>query len=805
MALSAKELLREVLKGNTTEGCIFGRASENVPANSLVYLNNMDSAHPTFALASAASFDTLFPLFVCVEGCLSGKFTSLRPRGLLTGINTTGAVSSAVYLSDTPGLYSFTPGTNTVIVGKVLVVNATLGQLVLSPQIMPLTAPASSVFTSIVYAEGSLEVEDNLYTTWLDTYNAILSVAPGTQIQCAVHDVAGVTALTGLLLELDGVTFVSRYAGVRSTLILGTGVSIASLPVFGPGIDVNVTSNAVDQQIFEANNVTAKLILDDATLINSGGNWPAFDAINGGILLTTLRNGSSIGNAGNPVLGTRAPGDIQQISLFGHSTLDTNTLTDSGTGFGSFSVFDGDGTNSISHTQSAATDVTYVDRVEIEQVNCSIRNVSAAAFQTHTDALINCDASGGDFTVTVLQPSLWPRNVLFIKKGVGGTVTIDLPGPGPLNIDGALTYPMSNDNQGVILHSDGINTIRVLSVANTPTVGAAEQYVYVWQPGGVASGFTYTDWATLYAAANATTGEYVVEIDQYTALTDAHMPTGTWDVSRIHFRPVDNRICALYVDDGCVWSSGSLAGGLPASTTGIDLHFESLSTTAELNVADYSVFDIYWNLNNCTVSSTTTPGVVLNGTLLVVNAHNCTLIGAAKGVVATVDVNGAGGVTIDATGNTVTEPLFVQSTDADIGNSYQLNDNSPNAVPDISADIPGGASTLVVARRTAYTTAVPLDSAGTASYQVLISDEVINVSIATGVCTVVLPAVAQYANRTLIIKVTTATGPGAELQIDPGLDNIDGSSATIVGITTAYTCYHLHSDGVDWFIHALYP
>jgi hypothetical protein len=85
------------------------------------------------------------------------------------------------------------------------------------------------------------------------------------------------------------------------------------------------------------------------------------------------------------------------------------------------------------------------------------------------------------------------------------------------------------------------------------------------------------------------------------------------------------------------------------------------------------------------------------------------------------------------------------------------------------------------------------------------SDEVLHISVATGPCTLVLLTPSDYAGRTLFVKVTGTTGPGAELQIDPGADTIDGSSSTIVGITALWTCYQLHSDGTGWFIHSLYP
>ena len=125
----------EVLGINAGATSVFFKAGESIAPNDLIYFSGFDDEHPIGKKASASQLNTCqTSLWLCTEAIPVGEYGIARPRVVIKYIDTSStAPQDPVYLSDTPGVYSFSIGTNKVQVGEVLVSDAEEGSVLLIP------------------------------------------------------------------------------------------------------------------------------------------------------------------------------------------------------------------------------------------------------------------------------------------------------------------------------------------------------------------------------------------------------------------------------------------------------------------------------------------------------------------------------------------------------------------------------------------------------------------------------------------------------------------------------------------------
>jgi hypothetical protein len=126
MALNPKELSPEVLADNAGAGTVRFKAGEAIEQHDILYFSNMDDAHPVALRASAATAATCrTSLWVSTERIPAGGYGQARNRQVLLRVDAGATAQAAVYLSDTPGAWALTAGTNSVQVGEVVVTGST--------------------------------------------------------------------------------------------------------------------------------------------------------------------------------------------------------------------------------------------------------------------------------------------------------------------------------------------------------------------------------------------------------------------------------------------------------------------------------------------------------------------------------------------------------------------------------------------------------------------------------------------------------------------------------------------------------
>jgi len=99
-------------------------------------------------------------LYVADYAAADGDYTPVAlPWKLVESVDTSGStIGAPVFLSDTPGSFSLTPGTMATKVGTVLSVHASTGQILLSPQ-------AFAAADGIAYADSTSVVQGSAHDT----------------------------------------------------------------------------------------------------------------------------------------------------------------------------------------------------------------------------------------------------------------------------------------------------------------------------------------------------------------------------------------------------------------------------------------------------------------------------------------------------------------------------------------------------------------------------------------------------------------------------------------------------------------
>jgi len=157
---------RQVLPGvdKTLSNATKASAGTQIKENDLIAVTSQNGAFLSVVQADA---DTILHahtrLMVADFGVASGTIGSFAlPWKVLDGLNTSAlSVGDPVYLSDTAGIWSGTPGTFRIPVGIVTEDHATTGRILLCPQDMPRTITGilaiSSATTGTVTFDAALD------------------------------------------------------------------------------------------------------------------------------------------------------------------------------------------------------------------------------------------------------------------------------------------------------------------------------------------------------------------------------------------------------------------------------------------------------------------------------------------------------------------------------------------------------------------------------------------------------------------------------------------------------------------------
>lgn len=245
---------------------------------------------PTVALASAASTTTDAVFGVAIDSIPNGSVGSAIIAGIVTADTTAFSIDDLVYLSDTPGAISTTPGTTGSIVG-VVIISAVAGCILLKETKNPdkCTVPSSSGATGIQGATGISGGGAGSGATGIQGATGISGGGTGLQGETGLQGATGisgggtglqgatgaqgVTGISGGGTGLQGATgtqgssiLVLRYVGatavpIDGTLYLETGGDFAvsatgdrlatDSTLFGIAIEVNASdaSNTYDVEV----------------------------------------------------------------------------------------------------------------------------------------------------------------------------------------------------------------------------------------------------------------------------------------------------------------------------------------------------------------------------------------------------------------------------------------------------------------------------------------------------------------------------------------------------------------------------
>ncbi len=170
--------------------------SEAIAADDIISVTGVEGDFLKVAKADADGADTLNKglLYVADYKASSADYTPVAvPWKLATGVNTAGSVIGApVFLSDTPGAFSLTPGTSATKVGTVLTVDASTGQILLAPQAFASTdgivyeshtfdhTGATDVEVQLVQPAGTLITDIGHVTTTATVGSSNIVVRVGT-------------------------------------------------------------------------------------------------------------------------------------------------------------------------------------------------------------------------------------------------------------------------------------------------------------------------------------------------------------------------------------------------------------------------------------------------------------------------------------------------------------------------------------------------------------------------------------------------------------------------------------------------
>jgi hypothetical protein len=183
----------------------------------IVYATGFDPASnlPTVALASAASANTLAAFGLAEEELLNGEFGTVIIDGHYQGLDTTAFnINDVVYLSDTLGEISVTPGAGVSVVGRVINVGSLTGAVAFRG-IIPLAqssggGPGAQGATGISGATGVDGSTGLIGVTGVDGLQGIQGIKGDTG--AGVQGEQGVTGMMGL-----GTTGVQGIEGPQGT------------------------------------------------------------------------------------------------------------------------------------------------------------------------------------------------------------------------------------------------------------------------------------------------------------------------------------------------------------------------------------------------------------------------------------------------------------------------------------------------------------------------------------------------------------------------------------------------------------
>jgi hypothetical protein len=133
-----------------------------VAANDIISVTGVQGDFLKVAKADGDGAATLNEglLYVADYAAASGNYTPVAiPWKFVESVDTSGsAIGAPVFLSDTPGSFSLTPGTMATKVGTVLSVHASTGQILLAPQ-------AFAAADGIAYADSTSVIQGSAHNT----------------------------------------------------------------------------------------------------------------------------------------------------------------------------------------------------------------------------------------------------------------------------------------------------------------------------------------------------------------------------------------------------------------------------------------------------------------------------------------------------------------------------------------------------------------------------------------------------------------------------------------------------------------
>lgn len=214
---------------------VFNATGSPLTKGSLVYNTGFDITQQlaTVDLASAANANTAFFFGILLEDIAASSSGACLTQGAYQGLDTSsGSINQILYLSDTPGEFSLSAGSNTAIIGRIQVVG-TEGTIFLAGE-FPLGQGGGGGSPGATGVAGNTGITGN---TGLSLQGATGLAGPGgSQGDTGLQGIQGGTGIQGLagVTGLIGETGIQGLTGILGASVQGdTGIQ----GVTGIGID----------------------------------------------------------------------------------------------------------------------------------------------------------------------------------------------------------------------------------------------------------------------------------------------------------------------------------------------------------------------------------------------------------------------------------------------------------------------------------------------------------------------------------------------------------------------------------------
>ena len=354
--------------------------------------------------------------------------------------------------------------------------------------------------TCFVYRPGGVPVA-NVYTTWPTLMAAVATVDGCKEILvddsiAAAFTTAGIWDLTETTL-LGDLSLGSALTVIEGTILNGLRNIADRLTVTFTGVTPPVADFVVAPfELF--------VIERGARIVSAGGPFLQMTAATG--LVVTFLHGGGF-DPGAVVADVAIAGATLIVQVGDKGVLSTATVSSV---LGSVFVIEPFVSSAdLSESQPGVLGTQLFSNDT--RARFTIIPGIAGAYGAGPNELVECDASGGPFPVT-LPPAFNNRGRhVCVKKTVstGNAVTI-LPGGGD-TIDGGASAVLAALLGSIVLVSDGVSNWDV--VVLPVTASATPVTCFVYRPGGVPAGNVYTTWPTLVAALGTVDGCKVAQID----------------------------------------------------------------------------------------------------------------------------------------------------------------------------------------------------------------------------------------------------------------------------------------------------